>query len=69
MENQKEERLKVLTTKGACNVLGITRHAFEVKHKQKLTKLPKMGHYNVFLYDEVMDLKKKIYKPNYIVVD
>lgn len=68
MENGK---LKVLTTKGVCDELNISRTTFEVSIKQRLTKLEKVGRRNFFLYDEVMNLKKeagKIITPKYNVI-
>lgn len=56
MENGKP---KVLTTKGACEYLGVSRWYFETRLKEKLTRLPKIGTRNFFLYEEVVNLKKE----------
>jgi len=54
MENEKP---KVLTTKGACDLLGVSRWYFETHVKSKLTRLDKVGTRNFFLYNEVENLK------------
>lgn len=64
-------KLKVLTTGGACKQLGVSRTTFEIKIKQRLTKLEKVGTRNFFLYDEVVRLKNeagKIITPEYNVI-
>ncbi len=55
MEN---ERPKVLTTQGACDLLGVTRWYFETRLKSKFTKLEKVGKRNFYLLHEVEEMKK-----------
>ncbi len=60
MKNYKpitSESPKVLTTKGACELLGVSRWYFETRVKSQLTKMDKVGTRNFFLYDEVKTLK------------
>lgn len=52
-----EENPKVLTTRGACDLLGVSRWYFETHVKSQLTKLDKVGTRNFFLYDEVAQMK------------
>lgn len=69
---KKFEKPKVLTTRAACEKLGITRWFFEIKVKPQLTKLEKVGCRNVYLLEEIEAFKKtagKIVNTKYNVVD
>lgn len=56
-----KEKPKVLTVKGVCSELQISRSHFESKVQSKLTRITRHGKgvKRYFLYDEVMGLKKE----------
>lgn len=63
--------LKVVTTRGACEILKVSRTMFETKIKHRLTKLEKVGVRNFYLYDEVVRLSKDmgvLVTPKYKVI-
>jgi hypothetical protein len=54
-----KDKINVLTTKGACEILGIKPAWFHQKYRDRLTRLPSIDNKAYYNYDEVVALKKK----------
>lgn len=59
-----ENKIKVVTTKKACELLECSRTLFYLKYKPKLKQLPPDGRRALYLYDEVMKVAEEAKKGN-----
>lgn len=66
------EKIKVVTTKKACELLNCSHPTFYQKYKQRVKQYPSIGKSSLFSYDDVMIIVEENKNPitdNYIIVE